>query len=71
MGNNAAAVPISYAQMPNAYIQISQQYGIPSEVFFSVMMQESSSKINIKSRNIWVPWPWTLNVELKPLLFLE
>lgn len=69
MGNNAAAVPISYAQMPNAYIQISQQYGIPSEVFFSVMMQESSSKINIKSRNIWVPWPWTLNVELKPYYF--
>ena len=28
-------LPISYAQMPNAYIQISQQYGIPSEVFLA------------------------------------
>ena len=43
---------------PPAYQLIALPHGIPSEVLYSVALQESGTRI----RGQLVPWPWTLNV---------
>lgn len=57
-------------EMPQAYQTIARDYGIPPEVLFAVMLTESSKQIKLKDgRKKYVPWPWTLNVELKSYYF--
>ncbi|NWA23950.1 MULTISPECIES: lytic transglycosylase domain-containing protein [Pseudomonas] len=43
---------------PPAYQLIARPAGVPSEVLYSVALQESGTRI----RGQIVPWPWTLNV---------
>lgn len=43
---------------PPAYQLIALPHGVPSEVLYSVALQESGTRI----RGQLVPWPWTLNV---------
>ncbi|VXC23526.1 Lytic transglycosylase [Pseudomonas sp. 8Z] len=43
---------------PPAYQLIARSNGVPSEVLYSVALQESGTRI----RGQIVPWPWTLNV---------
>ncbi|AMB86030.1 lytic transglycosylase [Pseudomonas agarici] len=43
---------------PPAYQLIARSAGVPSEVLYSVALQESGTRI----RGRIVPWPWTLNV---------
>lgn len=68
-----AAGQNSSTLIPSAYVQVAQDYGIPPAVFYSVMMQESTKKIKIqngaRSEDKYLPWPWTLNVELKSYYF--
>ncbi|TVT81955.1 lytic transglycosylase domain-containing protein [Pseudomonas sp. H3(2019)] len=49
---HAAEIP------PPAYQLIAIPEGVPSEVLYSVALQESGTKL----RGHIVPWPWTLNV---------
>ena len=49
---NGAEVP------PPAYQLIALPAGVPSEVLYSVALQESGTRL----RGQIVPWPWTLNV---------
>lgn len=49
---NGAEVP------PPAYQLIALPAGVPSEVLYSVALQESGTRL----RGQLVPWPWTLNV---------
>ncbi|MGV6476677.1 lytic transglycosylase domain-containing protein [Azotobacter vinelandii] len=49
---DAAEVP------PPAYQLIALSHGVPSEVLYSIALQESGTRI----RGQLVPWPWTLNV---------
>lgn len=44
---------------PPAYQLIALPHGVPSEVLYSVALQESGTRI----RGQLVPWPWTLNVD--------
>lgn len=53
------------ADIPSAYHKIANDYQIPVEVFYAVMLQESGRKTDRK----YLPWPWVLNVELKPYYF--
>lgn len=50
--SRAAEIP------PPAYQLIAIPEGVPSEVLYSVALQESGTKL----RGQVVPWPWTLNV---------
>ncbi|SDG72073.1 hypothetical protein SAMN05216603_103170 [Pseudomonas benzenivorans] len=43
---------------PPAYQLIALPAGVPSEVLYSVALQESGTRL----RGQLVPWPWTLNV---------
>ncbi len=43
---------------PPAYRLIALPAGVPSEVLYSVALQESGTRL----RGKLVPWPWTLNV---------
>lgn len=58
-----AALIVSFAQAveipPPAYQLIAQPYGIPSEVLYSLALNESA----VPLRGQRVPWPWTLNVK--------
>lgn len=56
---------VTRADIPPAYHRIANQYQIPVDVFFSVMLQESGKTLN----KDYVPWPWVLNVEEKPYFF--
>ncbi len=58
---------VAQAEVPKAYQVVANAYGIPLEVFYSVMMAESGMKH--PQGNNYLPWPWTLNVELKPYFF--
>lgn len=51
--------------IPPAYHKIAENYHIPVDVFYAVMLQESG-KTNDKR---YLPWPWVLNVELKAYYF--
>lgn len=53
------------ANIPTAYHKIADDYHIPVDVFYAVMLQESG-KTNDKR---YLPWPWVLNVELKAYYF--
>lgn len=55
--NSASAT----AGIPTAYYKISKKYGIPVEVFYSMILQESGRTVNGR----YHPWPWTLNVNHK------
>jgi len=54
----AAKVSFSAEIPPPAYQQIAIPLGVPSEVLYSVALQESGTLL----RGHIVPWPWTLNV---------
>lgn len=43
---------------PPAYQVIALPQGIPSEVLYSIALQESGTRL----RGQLVPWPWTLNI---------
>jgi Transglycosylase SLT domain len=65
--NTGTQMPI---EMPAAYQKIAQDFGIPPEVLFAVMLTESSKQIALANgQKKLVPWPWTLNVELKSYYF--
>lgn len=53
------------ADIPPAYHKIANDYQIPVDVFFAVMLQESGKTTERK----YLPWPWVLNVELKAYYF--
>lgn len=61
----------SYAEIPTAYQIIAKRYGIPSEVFFAIALQESgkSGKGSSDGQRKFLPWPWTLNIDEKPFYF--
>ncbi|MBH3329895.1 transglycosylase SLT domain-containing protein [Pseudomonas oryzihabitans] len=46
---------------PPAYQLAAYQAGIPSEVLYSVALQESGTRLRGRGPQL-VPWPWTLNV---------
>ncbi|APQ11030.1 lytic transglycosylase [Pseudomonas oryzihabitans] len=46
---------------PPAYQLAAYQAGIPSEVLYSVALQESGTRLRGHGQQL-VPWPWTLNV---------
>ena len=46
---------------PPAYQLIAVPHGVPSEVLYSVALQESGTRI----RGHLVPWPWTLRLSLR------
>ncbi len=48
--------------VPVGYAKVSQAYGVPAKIFFSIALVESRKAIN--SQKV-MPWPWTLNVEGK------
>ena len=54
------STPFAYAAEipPPAYQLIALPAGVPSEVLYSVALQESGTRL----RGQLVPWPWTLNV---------
>jgi len=53
------AVPAQSAEVPPpAYQSIAIPIGVPSEVLYSIALQESGTRI----RGRIIPWPWTLNV---------
>ncbi len=54
----AAALANSAEVPPPAYQLIALPAGVPSEVLYSVALQESGTRL----RGQIVPWPWTLNV---------
>lgn len=53
------------AAIPRAYQIVSQQYGVPDEVFFAVALQESGKSRDGK----FLPWPWTLNIDNQGFYF--
>jgi hypothetical protein len=55
--------------IPPAYHKIANVYQIPVDVFYAVMLQESGKSINSTGLRQHLPWPWVLNVELKPYFF--
>lgn len=62
-----AAVPVAQAAEvpPPAYQMIAHEADIPSEVLYSLALQESGTPL----RGRLVPWPWTLNVAGASLRF--
>ncbi|WP_288357084.1 transglycosylase SLT domain-containing protein [uncultured Pseudomonas sp.] len=46
---------------PPAYQLAAYRAGIPSEVLYSVALQESGTRLLGRGQQL-VPWPWTLNV---------
>jgi hypothetical protein len=63
---NATSIPV---KIPAAYVRVALDHGVPPVVLFTVMMQESTKKVSYvkdgKKKDLYLPWPWTLNVELK------
>ncbi len=57
------------ADIPPAYHRIANEYQIPVDVFYAVMLQESGKTITTTASRQHLPWPWVLNVELKPYFF--
>jgi Transglycosylase SLT domain len=58
------------AVIPPAYHKIANDYQIPVDVFYAVMLQESGKSIVVHThKQKTLPWPWVLNVELKPYFF--
>lgn len=55
----------SIAEIPRAYRIIADHYGVPSDVFFSIALQESGKS----GRDKFLPWPWTLNIDNKGYYF--
>lgn len=53
------------AEIPRAYRIISSHYGIPEEVFFSIVLQESG----LSAQGKFLPWPWTLNIDNRAHFF--
>lgn len=47
------------AEIPRAYHTVAERFGIPAEVFYSMILQESGKSNN----GTYHPWPWTLNVD--------
>lgn len=58
-------VRVACAEIPLAYHKIANDYQIPVDVFYAVMLQESGKT----SERKYLPWPWVLNVELKAYYF--
>lgn len=56
---------LAFAEIPPAYHIIADDYQIPVDVFYAVMLQESGKTTERK----YLPWPWVLNVELKAYYF--
>lgn len=54
----SAAITSAAETPPPAYQLIALPAGVPSEVLYSVALQESGTRL----RGQLVPWPWTLNV---------
>jgi len=48
----------SKAQVPDFYDLVATEKGVPSELFYSIALQESGKGFNGKR----IPWPWTLNI---------
>lgn len=71
----APAAAVSHASIPAAYHTIANHYQIPVDVLYAVMLQESGKSLSgipepQSAKNMrYRPWPWVLNVELKPYFF--
>lgn len=50
---------------PPAYQLAAHAAGVPSPVLYAIALQESGTRIRGQLR----PWPWTLNVDGKPLRY--
>lgn len=65
----ATQLALGQTVIPAAYVKVAQDHGVPPVVFYSVMMQESTKRVRYskdgKTHELYLPWPWTLNVELK------
>ncbi|WP_437884517.1 lytic transglycosylase [Pseudomonas sp. LRF_L74] len=53
------------SEIPDAYVVIAQQAGIPPEALFAVALIESGTPLEHGLR----PWPWTLNIAGEPRRF--
>lgn len=49
----------AWASIPRAYHVVAERYGVPVEVFYAMLLQESGHTV----RGRFHPWPWTLNVD--------
>ena len=53
------------AEIPRAYHLVGAEYGVPAEVFYAVVLQESGKTYQGR----FLPWPWTLNIQGKPFYY--
>jgi hypothetical protein len=65
MASNALVPDAVSAQPPTAYRQVAEAAGIPAQLLYAVAQTESNTQLSIG----YYPWPWTLNVNGKPLRF--
>lgn len=56
----APSVP---ADVPTAYRDVANEYGVPAELLYAIALTESRYSLG---NGISRPWPWTANVEGKP-----
>ncbi len=57
----------SLASIPDMYQQIAKRYGVPAELFYAIVLNES--KYSVDGGKTLLPWPWTLNHKKKPYFF--
>ena len=57
---------VAKGEVPSAYRQVAQQYGVPAEVLYAIALTESRQHFG---GGIVRPWPWTANVQGKPYFF--
>jgi soluble lytic murein transglycosylase-like protein len=68
---SSSALAQKQFEIPFAYVDAAVIQGVPPEVLYAVALQESwDYKHVFVSRSVGKrPWPWTLNVKGKPLIF--
>lgn len=68
---NSNALAQGRFEIPFAYIDAAAMHAVPSEILYAVALQESHDYRNVfVSQHIGQrPWPWTLNVKGKSLMF--
>lgn len=61
----SALAGISYPPIPPAYAAAARATGVPARVLYAVALQESVMKYGRRH----LPYPWTLNVQMRPERF--
>lgn len=50
--------------VPQGYREVARAQGVPPNILYALSLTESGRTIS-RNRNVFRPWPWTLNVEKK------